>query len=106
MHSLDKNPATTCILAKLQKPSYSLHFLDSTKIQSAFSRQGLIARGDHFGSLVEKDLEPPKIHIDEQVTGFEGSVRRLDDFHTWHGATFANELHMQLQQRNLGHDPS
>ena len=58
--------------------------------------QGLIARGDHFGSLVEKDLEHPKIHIDEQVTGFENSVRRLDDFHTWHGATSANELHMQL----------
>ena len=57
--------------------------------------QGLIARGDHRGSLVEKDIKPPRIHIDEQVTGFERSVPRLDDFHTWHGAT----SHMQIVGR-------
>lgn len=35
-----------------------------------FCLQGLIARGDHMGSLVEKDRQL-RVLFDEQVTGFE-----------------------------------
>lgn len=36
---------------------------------------GLIARGDHLGSLVEKDRQP-RVLFDEQVTGFERTAPR------------------------------
>ena len=67
--------------------------------------QGLIARGDHLGSLVEKDVEPPPIVVcrsDEQVTGFTqhrrggggGGEGRTEGLvpgtiktpHSWHGS--------------------
>ena len=50
--------------------------------------QGLIARGDNRGSLVEKDLRLRMMHADQQVTGFEASTSQLglDEPHTWPGA--------------------
>ena len=45
--------------------------------------QGLIARGEHRGSLVEKDLKP----ADEQVTGFEKTSLPANEPRTWPGET-------------------
>lgn len=51
-----------------------------------FLSQGLIARGDHFGSLVEKDRQQ-RLLYDEQVTGFEKAMPITaslpTDAHSW-----------------------
>ena len=43
-------------------------------INLCFHLQGLIARGDHMGSLVEKDRQL-RVLFDEQVTGFERATQ-------------------------------
>ena len=59
------------------------HFLN---VLSLSLSQGLIARGNHFGSLVEKDRQQ-RLLYDEQVTGFEKATPITaslpTDAHSW-----------------------
>lgn len=65
-----------------------LHWYDPWRYNACSSfvcTQGLIARGDHFGSLVEKDKQ--RMLYDEQVTGFERAtptnMSLPADAHSW-----------------------
>lgn len=67
--------------------NYYHHFLNEILPSlSLCLSQGLIARGNHFGSLVEKDRQQRMLY-DEQVTGFEKATPITaslpTDTHSW-----------------------
>ena len=67
--------------------------------------QGLIARGNHFGSLVEKDRQ--RMLYDEQVTGFERAaptnLSLPADPHSWPKVTKRTPRPNTLIPKSNGH---
>ena len=71
---------------------------------TCFLLQGLIARGDHMGSLVEKDRQL-RVLFDEQVTGFERATQHSlpSDTRSWPQVTKRSPRPNTLVPMTNGH---